>query len=35
MDDYKSAKEAFHAGNEGGTIWGVNAITISALVSYF
>jgi len=31
--DYKDAKESFHAGNPGGTIWSINAVSAVALVS--
>lgn len=31
--DYKAAKESFHAGNLGGSIWSINAVSIVALVS--
>jgi hypothetical protein len=33
MDDYKLAKEAFHANNQGSSIWNINAVTAAALVS--
>jgi len=34
MADYKSAKEAFHADNPGSSVHYINAISVTALVSW-